>query len=81
MSTMVEQNEIETEKQSRSEGKSEYFFPNTLIFYKHLLKSRSCSWTVSYSEHSGSLDVSDESVSCPVCNDGKIDSSKYLQYR
>lgn len=81
MSTIVEQNEIETEKQLRSEGKSEYLFPNTLTFYKHLLKCRSCSWTVSYSEHSGSLNVSDESLFCPVYKEGKIDSSKYLQYR
>ena len=77
MSTMFEQNKIETEKQLRNEGKSEY----TLTFYKHLIKCRSCSWNVSYSEHSGSLDVSDESIFCPVCKEGKIDSSKYLQYR
>jgi hypothetical protein len=81
MSTMFEQNKIETEKQLRNEGKNEYYFPNILTFYKHLLKCRSCSWNVSYSEHSGFLDVSDESIFCPVCKEGKIDSSKYLQYR
>jgi hypothetical protein len=81
MSTMFEQNKIKTEKQLRNEGKSEYYFPTTLTFYKHLIKCRSCSWNVSYSEHSGSLDVSAESIFCPVCKEGKIDSSKYLQYR
>ena len=81
MTTMFEQKDIETKKQLRSVEKSEYFFPNAIIFYKHFLKCRSCSWNVSYSEHSGSLDVSAESIFCPVCKEGKIDSSKYLQYR
>jgi len=53
----------------------------TLSLYKYSLKCNSCSWNVSYSEASGSLDVSDKSVVCPVCKDGKINSLKHSYYR
>jgi hypothetical protein len=81
MATIFEPNKMEPTKQWTSKEKIENHFPNALTFYKHLLKCTSCSWNISYSECSGSLDVSDESVFCPVCKEGKIDSSKYLQYR
>ena len=81
MTTLFEQKEIETGKQLKSEEKSENYFSNAIFFYKHLLQCRSCSWNVSYSEYSGSLDISDYLVFCPVCKDGRIESSKYRQYR
>jgi hypothetical protein len=81
MATIFEHNEIETGKQLISEGKSKYYLLNNLTFYKHLLQCRSCSWNISYSEYSGALDVSDESVLCPVCKEGKIGYSKFIQYR
>jgi hypothetical protein len=76
MANLFEQNEIETGKHLTSEGISRYYLPNNLTFYKHLLQCRSCSWNMSYSEYSGTLDVSDESVLCPVCKEGKIDYSR-----
>ena len=78
MITMFEQKESEKGKQLRSKGKREYYFSNAIIFYKHLLKCTTCTWNITYSEHSGSLDVSNNSVFCPVCKDGKIESSKYM---
>ena len=81
MTSIFEQNEIETGKQLRSEGKSEYYFSNAITFYKYVLQCKSCSWNVSYSEYSGSLDISDDLVFCPVCKDGKIESSNYREYR
>ena len=81
MIAMFDQKDIETGKQLRSKGKSKYYFSNAITFYKHLLKYRSCSWNISYSEYSGSLDISDDLVFCPVCKDGKIETSKYPQYR
>lgn len=78
MITIFEQKETEKGNQLRRKEKSEYYFSNTIIFYKHLLKCTTCSWNISYSEHSGSLDVSNNLVCCPVCKDGKIESSKYL---
>jgi hypothetical protein len=81
MATLFEQNEIETGKHLTGEGKSRYYLSNNLIFYKHLLQCRSCSWNISYSEYSGALDISDESVLCPVCKEGKIGYSKFIQNR
>jgi hypothetical protein len=81
MSNRIEQKEIKTGDHLGTEVTRIEYFTNTISFYKHILNCRSCSWNVSYSEHSGSLDVSDDSVACPVCKDGKIESSKYLQYR
>ena len=81
MIAMFDQKDIETGKQLRSKGNSKYYFSNAITFYKHLLKCRSCSWNISYSEYSGSLDISDDLVFCPVCKDGKIETSKYPQYR
>ena len=81
MTTMFEQKETETGKQLRNKGTSGYYFPNTRIFYKHLLKCTTCFWNISYLEHSWSLDVFEDLVFCPVCKEGKIHSSKYLQYR
>ena len=76
MAHLFEQNEIETGKHLTSEGISRYYLSNNLTFYKHLLQCRACSWNMSYSEYSGTLDVSDESVLCPVCKEGKIDYSR-----
>ncbi len=49
--------------------------------YKYYLKCNSCLWNVSYYEASGYLDITQKSVFCPVCKDGKINSSKFAQYR
>ena len=81
MSNMIEQKEIKNGDPLGTEGTRREYPTNTISFYKHILNCRSCSWNVSYSDHSGSLDVSDDSVVCPVCKDGTIESSKYLQYR
>ena len=81
MSNMIEQKEVKTVDPLGTEGTRREYLTNTISFYKHILNCRSCSWNVSYSEHSGYLDVSDDSVLCPVYKDGKIESSKYLQYR
>ena len=80
MIAMYGQKEIGTGKQLRTKGKSKYYFSNSINFYKHHLKCSSCSWNISYSEFSGSLDISDGLVLCPVCKDGKIESSKFPQY-
>ena len=81
MSNIIEQKETKTGDPFRTEGTRREYFTNTISLYKHILSCRSCSWNVSYSEHSGSLDITDDTVVCPVCKDGKIESSKYLQYR
>ena len=80
MSNIIEQKETKTGDPFRTEGTRREYFTNTISLYKHILNCRSCSWNVSYSESSGSLDVSDDSVVCPVCKDGKIESAKYLHY-
>ena len=80
-SNIIEQKETKTGDPFGTEGTRREYFTNTISLYKHILNCRSCSWNVSYSEHSGSLDITDDSVVCPVCKDGKIESSKYLQYR
>ena len=49
--------------------------------YKYYLKCNSCLWNVYYCEASGHLDITQKSVICPVCKDGKINSSKFAQYR
>lgn len=79
MSNIVEQRKIKIGDPLRTNG-TRRVLTNTVSYYKHILNCRSCSWNVSYSENSGSLDVSDDSVVCPVCKDGKIESSKYLHY-
>lgn len=81
MATLFEQNEIETGTHLTSEGISRYYLSNNLIFYKHLLQCRSCSWKSSYSEYSGALDVADGSVLCSVCKEGKIGYAKFILYR
>jgi hypothetical protein len=81
MSNIVEQRKIKIGDPLMTNGTRREYLTNTVSYYKHILNCRSCSWNVSYSEHSGSLYVSDDSVGCPVCKDGKIESSKYLQYR
>ena len=81
MSNIVEQRKIKIGDPLRTNGTRREYLTNTVSYYKHILNCRSCSWNVSYSENSGSLDVSDDSVVCPVCKDGKIESSKYLHYR
>jgi hypothetical protein len=80
MSNIVELRKIKIGDPLRTNGTSREYLTNTVSYYKHILNCRSCSWNVSYSENSGSLDVSDDSVVCPVCKDGKIESSKYLHY-
>ena len=81
MSNIIEQKETKTGDPFGTEGTRREYFTNTISLYKHILNCRSCSWNVWYSEHSGSLDITDDSVVCPVYKDGKIESSKYLQYR
>ena len=80
MSNIVEQRKIKIGDPLRTNGTRREYLTNTVSYHKHILNCRSCSWNVSYSENSGSLDVSDDSVVCPVCKDGKIESSKYLHY-
>jgi len=75
MSNIIEQKETKTGDPFGTEGTRREYFTNTISLYKHILNCRSCSWNVSYSEHSGSLDITDDSVVCPVCKDGKIESS------
>ena len=48
--------------------------------HKYYLKCNSCLWNVFYYETSGHLDITQKSVFCPVCKDGKINSSKFAQY-
>ncbi|MGN6633672.1 MAG: hypothetical protein ACTHKP_15765 [Nitrososphaeraceae archaeon] len=47
------------------------------LIHKSLLSCNSCSWSVSYKDYSDSLDVMQEyaTVTCPVCKDGRINSS------
>jgi len=80
MSNIFEQRKIKTGHRLATNGTRIEYLTNTISYYKHILNCRSCSWNVSYSESSGSLDVSDDSVVCPVCKDGKIESAKYLHY-
>ena len=81
MSTISEQQGIETVNSLTNDGKQEYLlYKENITFHKYHLKCNSCSWNVSYCEPSGCLDITQESVCCPVCRDGKIDSSKYPQY-
>lgn len=78
MPTLSEQKEIEPLNSLTNRGK--HLNEKSVSFYKYLLRCNSCSWSVSYFEHSGLLDVSQKSVICPVCKDGEIDSSTYPQY-
>ena len=75
MNIISEQNETVDRNRLEIGGQGDYSL-KTLYFYKYSLKCNSCSWNVSYSEASGSLDVSDKSIVCPVCKDGKINSLK-----
>jgi hypothetical protein len=81
MNIISEQNETIASNKFGSEGQRNHSIRKTLYFYKYCLKCSLCSWNVSYSEPSGSLDVSDKSILCPVCKDGKINSLKYPHYR
>lgn len=81
MTTVPEQKGIETVNSLTNEGKQEYLLHKEKIaFHKYHLKCNSCSWDISYYESSGRLYITQESVCCPVCRDGKINSSKYPQY-
>ena len=57
------------------------FHHESINMHKYSLKCNSCLWNVSYCETSGHLDITQKSVICPVCKDGKINSSKFAQYR
>ena len=50
---------------------------NDRIMHKNLLLCNLCSWPVSYTDYSDSLNMIDEyaAVTCPVCKDGRIKSS------
>ena len=50
---------------------------NDGFIHKSLLSCNSCSWSISYTDYSDSLDLMQEyaTVSCPVCKDGRINSS------
>ena len=77
MTTLSEQKEIQPVNSLTNIGKH---LETSVSFYKSLLKCNSCSGSVSYCEPSGLLDMPHKSVLCPVCKDGKIDSSTYPQY-
>jgi|GEM_PF-6686417 hypothetical protein len=51
--------------------------PNDVSMHKNLLSCNLCSWSVSYTDYSCSLDTIHEyaTVTCPVCKDGRIKSS------
>lgn len=78
--TLSEQKEFEALNSLTNKEKQKYLNEKSIAFYKYLLKCNSCSWSVSYCEPSGLLDITQKSILCPVCGDGKIDSSTYPQY-
>jgi uncharacterized protein CbrC (UPF0167 family) len=45
--------------------------------HKSLLSCNLCSWSVSYTDYSDSLNMMQEyaTVTCPICKDGRINSS------
>ena len=47
------------------------------LFHKSLLSCNSCSWSISYTDYSDSIDMMQgyATVTCPVCKDGRIASS------
>ena len=47
------------------------------LIHRSLISCDLCSWSVSYTDHSDSLNMMQEyaTVSCPVCKDGRINSS------
>ena len=73
--TYLNREKIKTGHHLGTKGTRRKYVPNIISYYKHVLNCRSCSWNVSYSEYSGSLDVLDDSVVCPVCKDGNIESA------
>ena len=50
---------------------------NDESMHRSLLSCNSCSWSVSYTDYSDSIDMMHEhaAVTCPVCKDGRIKSS------
>ncbi|MGC2597252.1 MAG: hypothetical protein WA395_03870 [Nitrososphaeraceae archaeon] len=53
---------------------------NSRIAHKNLLLCNSCSWSVSYTDYSDTLNIMQEytTVTCPVCKDGRIKSSMMI---
>lgn len=53
---------------------------NDRIMHKNLLLCNLCSWSVSYTDYSDSLNMIHEyaAVTCPVCKDGRIKSSMMI---
>jgi hypothetical protein len=47
------------------------------LIHKSLLSCNSCAWSISYTDYSDSLDIMQEyaTVTCPVCKDGRINTS------
>ena len=47
------------------------------LIHKSLLSCNLCSWSVSYTDYSDSIDMIQEyaTVTCPICKDGRIKSS------
>ena len=86
MIALFEQKGIEIINNLTNEGNQEDILHKVNIaFHKYNLECNSCSWNVSYCEPSGHLssshlDITQESIFCPVCRKGKINSSKYPQY-
>lgn len=80
MTTIVQQKRIEAVNSfiNEDEERQKYLDKENINFHKYHLKCNSCSWNVSYKESSGFLDITQDVVFCPVCRDGKINSSKYF---
>ena len=47
------------------------------LIHKSLLLCNSCSWSISYTDYSDSIDMMQEyaTVTCPICEDGRINTS------
>ena len=47
------------------------------LIHKSLLSCNSCSWSISYTDYSRSLDMMHEyaTVTCHICKDGRINTS------
>jgi hypothetical protein len=47
------------------------------LIHKSLLSCNSCTWSISYTDYSDSIGMMQEyaTVTCPICKDGRINSS------
>ena len=71
---------IQIANNSYPPGQIEKLSHNSRIAHKNLLLCNSCSWSVSYTDYSDTLNIMQEytTVTCPVCKDGRIKSSMMI---